>query len=830
MQDFEKLGVFYLGKAAGTDDELLLYDSRDLTTHAVCVGMTGSGKTGLCIALLEEAAIDKIPAIVVDPKGDMANLLLSFPDLNDEDFLPWVSADEASRKGLSREEFAAAEAKRWREGIASFGQSGERIRKMREATNFCLYTPGSQSGSPLSILHMLDLPGQGVLEDAESFSDYVGGTAGSLLGLLGIEADPINSKEHILVSTILQDQWLKGKSLTIADLIEAIQKPPVSQIGVMNIESFYPEKERFALALRFNNLLASPQFSAWMEGEPLDIDRLLYDEGGKPKLSILSIAHLSDPERMFFVALLLNRLLGWVRTQPGTSSLRALFYMDEIFGYFPPVSNPPSKTPLLTLLKQARAYGLGIMLTTQNPADLDYKGLANAGTWFIGRLQTERDKARLLDGLESAGTGGSFNRAELDAKLSSLKARTFLMNNVHNTEPILFDTRFCLSYLAGPLTREQIRELCRGQKEVPTAGLFVPEGVDSQNPIPAVAPLPAGGQANVTELVPDTEPAPAIVPAGTEGYVTVAAPPPGDIPAYFLSSRAVHPVYRPGLFGLVNVHFADAKNGVFESRDECYTTLIGDEIVAVDWAKSFKDEIRSEHLIPAADVPGRFALLPAAAGKRTSYTAWTKDLTDYVFRNSVLELYENRALKVLSRPGETERDFAIRLGIMTREKRAADLDALRIKYEKARQTLEERLRKAGQAVEREKEQAKDSKLQTMISIGSTIFGSFLGKKALSASTLGRATTAAKSASRAARQEGDVARAKESLETLNMRIEELEQQFEADSQEINNKYDSHTEAIEPFALKPLKRDIKVRALAIVWLPYEEGADGTLKEAW
>src|SRR5688572_4368033 len=467
MQDFEKLGVFYLGKrydleaGKARDEELVLYDSKDLVTHGVCVSMTGSGKTGLCIAILEEAAIDGIPAIVIDPKGDLANLLLTFPQLRAEDFRPWINEDDARRKGVAPDEFAAQQAQKWREGLASWGQDGQRIARLREAADFTVYTPGSTAGVPVSILKSFAAPPREMVDDVEIFRERINTTATSLLGLLGVDADPVQSREHILLSTILGHAWQQGRDLDLAALIHQIQQPPMTKVGVMDVESFFPSKDRFALAMRLNNLLAAPGFETWMSGEPLDVGAFLHTGAGKPRISIFSIAHLGDAERMFFVSMLLNQVLGWVRTQSGTTSLRAILYMDEIFGYFPPVANPPSKQPLLTLLKQARAYGLGILLATQNPVDLDYKGLANAGTWFIGRLQTDRDKQRVLDGLEGAAAAASsrFDRATMDRLLSGLGNRVFLMNNVHEDGPDIFETRWVMSYLRGPMTRAQIKQL-----------------------------------------------------------------------------------------------------------------------------------------------------------------------------------------------------------------------------------------------------------------------------------------------------------------------------------------------------------------------------------
>ncbi len=460
MEEFEKSGLFYLGKNVRTKTYELL-DAKELTTHAVCLGMTGSGKTGLGIALLEEAGLDKIPAIVIDPKGDVADLALTFPNLSPEDFAPWVNPDESPE----------AIANQWKEGLAKWDEKPERIQKFKDAVKTCIYTPASTKGIPLSIINSFEAPPE------EERADMLMSLTSSLLGLIGISRDPIKSKEYILIATIIDQAWKEGKELDIAGLIKEIQKPAFRTIGALELDTFYPQKERMELSISLNNLLASPGFQAWMEGEPLDIQSLLYTAEAKPKLSIISIAHLSDAERMFFVTLLLNKVISWMRLQPGTSSLRAILYMDEIFGYFPPTSMPPSKLPMLTLLKQARAYGLGVILVTQNPVDLDYKGLANCGTWFIGKLQTDRDKKRVIEGL---------NGAIDDKMLAEAVNRTFILRSIYKKEPILFQTRWTLSYLKGPLTLNQIAQLTV-KKTVPKAAIKPPQIVTDADEYYAVS-------------------------------------------------------------------------------------------------------------------------------------------------------------------------------------------------------------------------------------------------------------------------------------------------------------------------------------------------------
>ena len=393
-------------------------------------------------------------------KGDLGNLLLTFPDLAPGDFRSWINEDTARQQQQGPDTFAAGQAELWRKGLAEWGQDGDRIRRLRESADFTIYTPGSSAGTPVSVLGSFTAPPPDQVADTDAFRDRIGSTVTGLLGLLGIDADPVQSREHILLSSILADTWQKGVSLDLGGLIQAIQQPAFTKLGVMELESVYPAKDRFALAMQLNGLLASPGFQSWMEGEPLDIGAMLYTASGKPRVAVLSIAHLNDAERMFFVTMLLSAIVAWTRAQSGTTSLRALIYMDEVFGFFPPVANPPSKGPMLTLLKQARAYGVGVVLATQNPVDLDYKGLGNTGTWFIGRLQTDRDKARVLEALDGAMAGSTpIPRAELDRMISGLDKRVFLMHNVHDGAPTLMTTRWVMSYLAGPLTLNQIRTL-----------------------------------------------------------------------------------------------------------------------------------------------------------------------------------------------------------------------------------------------------------------------------------------------------------------------------------------------------------------------------------
>ena len=814
MEDFEKLGVFYLGReydlekgSCGTTP--ILYDSRDLTTHAVCVGMTGSGKTGLCISLLEEALIDGIPAIAIDPKGDLCNLLLTFPDLKPDDFRPWINEEDARKRNLSPEEFSRQQAELWEKGLADWGQSKERIRRLKSAGEMAIYTPGSDAGIPVSILKSFAAPDSSLREDADLLREKINTTVTSLLNLLGIEADPVQSREHILLSTILYTTWQEGRDLDLAGFIHAVQTPPFTKVGVFDVESFFPSRDRFSLAMQMNNLLAAPGWNAWFEGEPLDIDKILYTGEGKPKISIFYISHLNDAERMFFVSILLTQVLDWMRRQSGTGSLRALLYMDEIFGYFPPVANPPSKGPLLTLLKQARAFGLGIVLATQNPVDLDYKGLSNAGTWFIGRLQTERDKERLLDGLEGAGrsAGGQFDRQKMGGILAGLGNRVFLMNNVHEDAPAIFQTRWAMSYLRGPITRYQIKLLTGAPKTVQS---------QTSDAIPqAMSTRTLKKEATEQESSP-----PPIPPGISQGFLPVRSPqPPGA--ALF---------YDPVLVGVARIYFRDSKTGVDEQKDVSMMAEFSSGVSAINWDNAEEINLGDDEMAAAPGGAATFAVPPKIALAKNNYVLWTRSFKDWIYRSQKLELLSSPSLKMVSMPGEDERDFRIRLQLAARELRDNRVEKLRQKYHSKISKLQERIRTAEYAMEREKEQAQQQKLQTAISLGATIFSALLGRKRVSRTSMGRASTTVSRAGRILKEKKDVERAEEKLQVLNEQVSELEALMAADIEELQASLDPLTEKLETWALSPNKSGISVSLVTLAWAPYWQNDRGGLTPGW
>jgi hypothetical protein len=837
MENYEKLGAFYLGRSYDLKNQkrregLLLYDSKDLVTHAVCVGMTGSGKTGLGLTLLEEAAIDGIPALIIDPKGDLSNLLLTFPQLRGEDLEPWINVDDARRKRLSSPDYARQQADLWKKGLAEWGQNGERIQRLKNAADFVIYTPGSSAGVPISVLKSFAAPGPSIVEDRELLRERIGTTATSLLGLLGVQADPIQSRDHILLSTLFNHAWLQGRDFDMPALIQQIQTPPLDRVGVMDLESFYPAKERFQLAMQLNNMLAAPGFEAWMEGEALNVDAFLHTPEGKPRLSIFSIAHLSDSERMFFVSLLLNQVLGWMRTQSGTTSLRALVYMDEIFGYFPPVANPPSKAPLLTLLKQARAFGVGIVLATQNPVDLDYKGLSNTGTWFVGRLQTDRDKARVLDGLEGAAATAatSYDRRAMEQTLAGLGQRIFLMNNVHENAPEVFETRWALCYLRGPLTRDQIRVLMSDRKASSSL----------QSAAAATATQAAGTEAKGTSAASaTTTPLPSKVSPAIESSSVVpgSARPvlPPEISQFFLPLRSSQPAgsqlfYRPMVLGCAKVYFSDAKAGVDAERSVAVLSPISSTALTIDWQEAQAVEVGESDLEKEPSGGALYAPLPALAAKVKSFEGWKRSFIDSLYRNQVLNLLRSPTTRQVSGPEESEGKFRIRLQQAAREERDRQVEKLRQKYAPKLAQLQDRIRRAQQAVERETEQAQQQKLQTAISFGTTLLGAFLGRKALSAASLGRATTAARGVGRAMKESQDVARVGETVEALQQQLTHLESQLQAEIAALEVSTDPLTEKFETVTLKPKKTNIAISLLSLVWVPFWQQANGSLSSAW
>ena len=780
VEIYEKLGLFYLGKyidktTQETTDALTLLKNKNFTTHAAIIGMTGSGKTGLGIGLIEEAAIDNIPAIVIDPKGDMGNLCLTDPTFSAKNFEPWVT-DEARNKEKDPSEHAAKIAEMWKSGIESAHQDSARVEKFAKVKK-TIYTPGSSAGVSINILSSLDAPPAEIINDSDSFGSYIKTTVSSLLALVSIEADPLESKEYILLAQIITNSWLGDGELSLEDLIGRIINPSFKKIGVLPLEGFYPQADRFKFASKFNAIIASPTFAAWLQGDDLDIQKLLYDENGKAKISIFSISHLSDDERMFFVTLLLNKYIAWMRRQSGTSALKTILYMDEIYGFFPPTKNPPSKEPMLLMLKQARAFGVGVILSTQNPVDLDYKGLSNIGTWFIGRLQTTQDIDRVIDGL-GGKVGSSYNKKEIKTLLANLKKRTFFLKSAHLEDIRLFGTRWVLSYLKGPLKRDEISTLMQDQK-AQLANLPMDEAATSDS--------------------------------STSGFETYSGLD-NSIPQRFMIDLTEVHQYAASIMAKITLHFFNQTRGINEEEKLCLNLPISTKDHQADWEQSspvsgeFPGEQCFSQLPAQAPSDARYATLPEyiKSDKKLRYT--TTELKGWLYHEHKLELYRSRSPKLESKPYETLADFKVKLNDLLSDKKEIEIEKLQERYGKKENTLLKRLARAEERVEKEEADTTGS----MFSAGVAVLGALFGRS--STAKVGRAISRG---SRVFKERGDVSRAEERVAEVKEDIEKLEYELEDKIDELADKFDVESITIEKFAIKLRKTDIEIENIAVVW---------------
>ncbi|WP_323589727.1 ATP-binding protein [Aliarcobacter butzleri] len=779
--DYEKLKLFYIGKEKIDDNFVpLVYKNKDLLTHAAIIGMTGSGKTGLGISLLEEAAIDNIPSIIIDPKGDMTNLLLTFPSLQGSDFEPWIEEQDASNNGLSVKEFAQNTANLWKNGLERDFQNASRIEKLKNCADFTIYTPGSDAGVQISILSSFKAPNKEVIEDNDLLVSLVNSTVSSILSLIEEKSDT-TSKESILISSIFMNYFKENKDLTLEELITLIVTPPFSKIGVFDLETFFAQSERLKLALKLNNIIANPSFKTWIEGETLDISNLLYDETGKAKVSIFSIAHLNDSQRMFFVTLLLNQMVAWMRRQEGTTSLKALLYMDEIFGYFPPNSNPPSKQPMLTLLKQARSFGIGIILSTQNPVDIDYKGLANIGTWFIGRLQTKQDKEKVIDGLSNANEG-NLNKEEVMNLISNLEKRNFILKNINEDGIKIFETRWALSYLKGPISKDGIKKLMSEKKKQNISTLKI----ENENQTT---------QINIEKGIPK----PIITSNLTEKYLYSS-----QNSAYYL---------QPYLICSCDVHYIDAPKNIDFEEKISYKIYLDENMKNIDFEE--KEELGNNSFEEKEKPNSFYYELPSFVQKEKDLKAIEKDFMDYIYRNSKLTLYKNEFLKITSKQTESLNDFKIRLQDRLNEKIDLEVEKLKVKFVKENDSIEIKLSKLYEKLQKEELQATSTTTDTIISIGTSLLGAFFGNSVINKTNIGKVATSAKGASKILKERNDVKQVENEILELQQQKEALKTLLENEIEKINLANQSSNFPIEEIFIKPKRSDIYNTKLALLW---------------
>ena len=805
---------FYLGRkydslSQSVTEEEVTYDPADLTTHAVVTGMTGSGKTGLCVVLLEEAALQGIPAIIIDPKGDLTNLLLHFPDLAPQDFQPWIDSELARRAGKTLEQIAEDAAASWRTGLKEWGIPQERLSTLKNSAQFAIYTPGSDSGIPVSVLSSLAAPGLPWKDNHEILREKIASTVTALLGLVGYnDIDPLRSREHILLATIFENAWSQGKDVELKELILQTQNPDFKNLGAFSVDTFFPAKDRMELAMVLNNILAAPAFERWREGQPLDIASMLRAEDGRPRHNIFYLAHLPDNERMFFVTILLAAIETWMRTQSGAAALRALVYMDEIYGYFPPVSNPPSKPPLLRMVKQGRAFGVGLLLATQNPVDIDYKGLSNAGTWFIGKLQTEQDKNRLLDGLESAS--GGTQRSVLDKLISTLGKRVFILHNVHAEQPEIFQTRWTMNFLAGPLTRTQIKNLN--------------QHVDSIIKPAPVVPLASGTipRAAVKADASVTKPP---IPAWIREYFL---PQNYSLPEAFSAAGRSMPaevmiegvIYRPALLASAQVRILDRKHGVESEIIRTALVKSPEKRGSVHWEEHPLSGNVLNNIDTAPVSSARFSAIDSPLNDVKLMTALQKDFTEWVFRSSSVKARANQSLKVFAGPDVSQAEFMKACADAARDARDAEVAKKTAQVDRQLRTLEDKLAREERELREDEDELSHRKMEEAGTHLENITGLFGGRR--KASRLSSSLTKRRMTQQA---KADVEESVDSIKDFNRQIAELQQRREEIIAEINDRWGRAVNEITEVTIMPKKTDVFVNLFGVAWMPHYVIQSGT-----
>ncbi len=811
-------GEMFLGRAIDpasgkSTEKEIIYDARNLTTHGIIVGMTGSGKTGLGMVMLEEALASGIPCLILDPKGDMGNLLLNFPSLSQRDFLPWINQSEAKSRGIGLEQLADQTAASWRSGLEEWGIGPDRMQELSESAGYAIYTPGSVSGIPLNVVGSLIAPklDWSVSSQAEIGRDEIEGLVSSLLVLARIDADPISSPEHILLANIIEKAWSEGRDLDLGSLIAQVRQPPMRKLGVFEMESFYPQKERDRLAMRLNGLIASPSFAAWLEGPPLDIEQMLYSSAGLPQASIIYLAHLSDAERQFVVTLILSKLITWMRRQSGTPDLRALVYMDEVFGFAPPTAEPPSKKQILTILKQGRAYGVGMLLSTQNPVDLDYKAMSNAGTWMIGRLQTERDKARILEGIEPVS--GQTDIRLFDRLISNLGKRQFILQSAKYSEPVVFTSRWSISYLAGPLDRNQIARFTRDH---PLRGISTIRNAsadatqfrqhEGEKEVLSKISTKVTAEASGETARDESQVAPRVSPSTAVYYLNPSAP-------WASQVRSVPGAKRleAGLIARVHLRFDDSKAAVDHTEEwEAVFFPLGERF---DPGKAINVDYDNRDLAPIPPERATY-ILPGADLEKASYFKEIKDtLRDHLIRNRKMSILRNPALGLYSRIGESRADFQRRCAEAAEDKADAEMAKLKDKHESSFNRIKSQLSNADRRVRELDTDTRQRQQQEILGGAGDLLSGLLGGRRRSVN-LGRA---ASRRSMTIRTQERLRSAEEKKAEKETELEELEDSLAEEISAISDRWKGVADQIEGIEIPLEKADVDVEEVGVLWIP-------------
>jgi hypothetical protein len=638
------------------------------------------------------------------------------------------------------------------------------------------------------------------------------------------DIDPVRSREHILLSNIFENAWKQGRDLDLSELILQTQNPPFQKLGVFDVNTFFAEKDRFELAMLLNNILAAPSFQSWVEGEPLDIASLLYTADGRPRHSVFYIAHLPDAERMFFVALLYSAVESWMRTQTGTSSLRALLYFDEIFGYLPPVSNPPSKQTMLRMLKQARAFGVGQVLVTQNPVDVDYKALSNAGTWCIGKLQTDQDKQRLLDGLESAMSGG-LDRQEYDRMISTLGKRVFLMHNIHEKAPTLMQTRWVMNYMAGPLTRNQIPALnilAGAVQATPQEAGLSASDLGHLQAVPVAEPTVEQAAPVSTKPVKQQPPTSSsatrpTIPAGVNEFFL-----PNNLTftQAFKAAGREYPneaysqglVYRPVLLAQASTRFINRKYDLDYELAQTALVKNPDRRGLVRWEEFHTPPLDLTAFDQSPDPQGRFATLEAPFSDGKALAALLKDFVEWAYRTAKVTVRAHEGLKLYAGPQVSAGDFRTQCADAARSARDKEIEKFESTFEVRLRTLQDKLRREARELKQDEDELSQRKMEetgTHLSNIASVLG--MGRKR----TLTTSLTKRRQTSQA---KADVEESLDVIEDLKKQIAEIEEQKVSGIEEINQRWGEVVKDITEIPVMPLKKDVLLDFFGVAWMPF------------
>ena len=776
------LGKIYDLKKKEITDDRLTYDPPDLTTHMIVTGMTGSGKTGLCVGLLEEAALQGIPALIIDPKGDLTNLALTFPNLSPADFEPWIDKNSVRRENKTVEQVAEKTAALWKDGLNDWGIGKVQIEELKKSVERVIYTPGSTTGVPVNILSSFAAPEMGWEENEEILREKISATVTAILTLVGMkDIDPLRSKEHILLANIIEHHWQDNHSLSMTELIKEIQTPPFDQLGAFSLDDFFTKKDRMGLAILLNNVLASPTFQSWIEGPPLDIESMLYTNDGKPKHAIFYLAHLDDAERMFFITLIYAAIETWMRKQRGTGDLRALVYFDEIHGYLPPVANPPSKPLIIRLLKTARAFGVGLILTTQNPVDVDYKALSNAGTWMVGRLQTDQDKQRLLDGLDSAA--GGIQRSDFDRLISALGKRVFLYHNVNEKKPEVFHTRWAMSYLAGPLTLTQIPEL----NTLLGNNTFQPEKARKMKEA-------------------ETDP----IRSSTGKSASVENMIPGTVAQFFLLDEAKPKsgALTPQLIAIANVRYLRQSPPVDHERTLISLIEIPQES-GQNWERGIGVLTSDKEITTSIPKNEKFGTIPAFMEKNTWWESQQRDFEHWIYETDTVSIRTSKALNISVGPEVSEEKFRDQWTQASTKKTQEELKKIETQYASKIKTAKDKVERQVLKIDKYKDQLNSRRADTALKVGESLF------KLVAKGKISGVSSSSSKLRMSAEAKARMEEAETILKSYQEDLEDLQQALNDKKAEMQENWLDFEKDITEIKISPTKQNIRISRFGVLW---------------